>query len=328
MRPPGHTMYSHPPATSPVTMASPHESNRHMYGPYVGGYYQQPNYIHQSGPMQQSQGGPRSQYPPPMTYHSTAQNIQQPPTPTQPSSVNNSPPRQQMNPPPARYPQIAHSPSLASPSALQATAQVSPTGAQIPAAPGPIPATTPLVTRKDDSGVQWIEFEYSRDRVKVPYEIRCDVESVEVHKLPQDYKDSNCVYPRACQREKYQGNRFQYETECNEVGWALAWLNPSLKGKRGLIQRAVDSWRNSNHDPKFQSRRVRRLLKSHKRNLATQQIQANSAQVGLGLTSPISPAHMQPPPTLSKGISHHHHLPSESGGRNDFGDHTGALLFL
>ena len=66
------------------------------------------------------------------------------------------------------------------------------------AAPGPIPATTPLVVRQDNNGVQWIAFEYSRDRVKMEYTIRCDVESVNVEELPQDFKSNNCVYPRAC----------------------------------------------------------------------------------------------------------------------------------
>lgn len=130
------------------------------------------------------------------------------------------------------------------------------------AAPGPIPATTPLVVRQDGNGVQWIAFEYSRDRVKMEYTIRCDVESVNVDTLGADFKTENCVYPRACcSKDQYRGNRLVYETECNTVGWALAELNPVLRGKRGLIQRAVDSWRNSNQDPRLRSRRVRRMAK-------------------------------------------------------------------
>ena len=141
------------------------------------------------------------------------------------------------------------------------------------AAPGPIPATTPLVVRQDNNGVQWIAFEYSRDRVKMEYIIRCDVESVNVDNLSHDFKTENCVYPRACcAKDQYRGNRLVYETECNTVGWALAELNPSLRGKRGLIQRAVDSWRNSNQDPKLRSRRVRRMAKlnSRKANASAQ----------------------------------------------------------
>ena len=94
------------------------------------------------------------------------------------------------------------------------------------------------------------------------YQIRCDVESVNVDNLSKEFKEANCVYPRAfCEKGKYTGNRLNYETECNTVGWSLVELNPSLKEKRGLIQRAVDSWRNSNQDARLRSRRVRRMNK-------------------------------------------------------------------
>ena len=66
------------------------------------------------------------------------------------------------------------------------------------AAPGPIPARTPLLIRQDGNGVQWIAFEYSRDRMKMEYTIRCDVESVNVDSLSQEFKTENRVYPRAC----------------------------------------------------------------------------------------------------------------------------------
>lgn len=174
------------------------------------------------------------------------------------------------------------------------------------AAPGPIPATTPLVVKQDPNGVQWIAFEYSKDRVKLEYLIRCDVESVNVDDLPQDFKSENCVYPRACcNKDQYKGNRLQYETECNTVGWALAQLNTVLRGKRGLIQRAVDSWRNSNQDPKLRSRRVRRQAKNHTRktNIALQQ-QSQLAKPGgaVGMSSPTASITARPPtrqPSLS-----------------------------
>ncbi|CAL5866090.1 uncharacterized protein PFLUO_LOCUS297 [Penicillium psychrofluorescens] len=102
-------------------------------------------------------------------------------------------------------------------------------------------ATVPRVERQESNGVQWIAFEYSRDRIKMEYTIRCDVESVNVDNLSQEFKTKNCVYPRACcSKDQYRGNRLVYETECNAGGWALAELNPALRGKRGLIQRAVD----------------------------------------------------------------------------------------
>ena len=157
------------------------------------------------------------------------------------------------------------------------------------AAPGPIPATTPLVVRQDQTGVQWIAFEYSRDRVKMEYTIRCDVESVNIDELTPEFKNSNCVYPRACcQKNEYKGNRLHYESECNQVGWALAQLNPNLREKRGLIQRAADSWRNSNQDPRLRSRRVRRQAKIHTRK--TTMPSATSLPTG----QPVLPPHGLP----------------------------------
>ncbi|TVY73848.1 hypothetical protein Focb16_v005959 [Fusarium oxysporum f. sp. cubense] len=133
-------------------------------------------------------------------------------------------------------------------------------------APGPIPATTPLVFRQDGNGVRWINFEYSRDRVKMAYDIRCDIESVNTDELCPQFKKENCVYPRACcPKDQYRGKRVMYETECNRIAWALAKLNVPLQGRRGLIQRAVDSWRNSSQDPRVQSRRVRRSEKKYQR---------------------------------------------------------------
>ncbi|RCH78699.1 hypothetical protein CU098_004811, partial [Rhizopus stolonifer] len=69
------------------------------------------------------------------------------------------------------------------------------------------------------------------------------------------------VYPRAnLPKETYKGNRWAYETECNDLGWKLAWLNKEeIAGKRGLIQRAVDSYRN--RYPNMRSRRVARQEK-------------------------------------------------------------------
>lgn len=189
------------------------------------------------------------------------------------------------------------------------------------AAPGPIPATTPLVVRQDGNGVQWIAFEYSRDRVKMEYTIRCDVESVNVDTLPKTFKDENCVYPRACcDKGQYKGNRQQYETECNTVGWSLAELNECLRGKRGLIQRAVDSWRNSNQDSRLRSRRVRRMNKISTRKTAAPSTRSPVAAprdiVGPTAPSPMAAPMQQraaPPPAASAnnlkiaGAAHLHH---------------------
>ena len=103
------------------------------------------------------------------------------------------------------------------------------------------------MVRQDANGVKWIAFEYTRDRVKMEYTIRCDTDSVKLDDLSPEFKTENCVYPGACVPIKeYNGKRLLYEMECNTVGWALACLNPCLRSKPGLIKRAVDSWRSSN----------------------------------------------------------------------------------
>ena len=223
------------------------------------------------------------------------------------------------------------SPGTAPPSSGNKASSINPN-----AAPGPIPATTPLVVRQDQNGVQWIMFEYSRDRVKMEYTIRCDVASVNVEGLSHEFKTENCVYPRACcSKDQYRGNRLVYETECNSVGWALAELNPPLRGKRGLIQRAVDSWRNSNQDPRLRSRRVRRMAKLNNRKAtaaSTGHLGAGSPQAlpsssnvgGLikGSTSMI--------PNAGAQLQHHHHQPSVAGESGPNGangeDEMGAML--
>lgn len=199
-------------------------------------------------------------------------------------------------------------------------------GSNPTAAPGPIPATTPLVVRQDNNGVQWIAFEYSRDRVKMEYTIRCDVESVNIDELGQEFKSANCVYPRACcNKDQYKGNRLHYESECNAVGWALAQLNPNLREKRGLIQRAVDSWRNSNQDVKLRSRRVRRQAKVNSRKSQSVGPSPGGPMPGppgppsAGLQNPqgMNPTIAQPPAYPGGPHMHHHHSngdPSAAGG--------------
>ncbi|EPB85587.1 hypothetical protein HMPREF1544_07676 [Mucor circinelloides 1006PhL] len=110
-------------------------------------------------------------------------------------------------------------------------------------------------------GVEWVSFVYSHHRVLRRYSIRTDVDQVDLDILDDKFKSENCVYPRAnLPRDEYKGNRWAYETECNTLGWKLAHLNSSeIAGKRGLIQRAVDSYRN--RYPSMRSRRVARQEK-------------------------------------------------------------------
>lgn len=207
------------------------------------------------------------------------------------------------------------------------------------AAPGPIPATTPLVVRQDGNGVQWIAFEYSRDRVKMEYTIRCDVESVNTDELSPEFKQENCVYPRACcAKDQYRGNRLMYETDCNRVGWALAQLNPPLRGKRGLIQRAVDSWRNSNQDPRLRSRRVRRMAKMNNRkhvqgtptpHPGAAHLPGPGGPAGMSAGGPMGPGGgpaMGKPGLGSMGQAMHHHAGGHAdGGAPGGGDEVGMF---
>ncbi|KAI8144127.1 hypothetical protein BJV82DRAFT_608402 [Fennellomyces sp. T-0311] len=117
----------------------------------------------------------------------------------------------------------------------------------------------PTVEIRD--GVEWVSFVYSHNRVLKRYSIRTDIQTVSLDSLDEQFKLDNCVYPRAnLPKETYRGNRWNYETECNRLGWKLAWLNKTeIAGKRGLIQRAVDSYRN--RSPSMRSRRVARQAK-------------------------------------------------------------------
>ncbi|KAH6894160.1 hypothetical protein B0T10DRAFT_240435 [Thelonectria olida] len=361
-RPPYPPMSYHTPqSNSPASVASPsqHEQHRSIYAQPPSQHLQQSMYY------QQNQYQPMPPQATQSPYAQHAPHPQQPMTSQPNMMMSQSAPQNQMSQHPAQHQaqhQAQHAqhaqhthpgmtgsprPKIESQVPLQLQKpQSSPmppaahhpqNGAQLQspgnappginpnAAPGPIPATTPLVVRQDGNGVQWIAFEYSRDRVKMEYTIRCDVESVNIDELTPEFKQENCVYPRACcPKDQYRGNRLMYETDCNRVGWALAELNIPLRGKRGLIQRAVDSWRNSNQDPRLRSRRVRRMAKMNNRK----QVQASPHPSAASMPGPSvpqgihgGPGPMGPgTPAMGKpGLSnmgqpmHHHH----AGGHPD-----------
>ncbi|KAJ5913347.1 hypothetical protein N7504_002230 [Penicillium tannophilum] len=327
-RPPYPPMYHTPQSNSPASVASqPHDQHgRNIYTqspqmpPQMYGY---PPYSPMN-PVQPSYAA----HPSPQSHTMTSQSMMMPPqtstaqmSPHQPSHTPNtalsSSPVMKMDsaPQPATTQRSMLNPSPANAGMPAGTHQTPPLGTSSSAAPGPIPATTPLVVRQDSNGVQWIAFEYSRDRVKMEYTIRCDVESVIVDDLGQDFKTENCVYPRACcNKDQYRGNRLVYETECNAVGWALAELNPALRGKRGLIQRAVDSWRNSNQDPRLRSRRVRRQHKMNRRQSvqpATPHM-TPAAPVGHGMSGATSGQRASIGPLMGPPMTHHHAQPDGS----------------
>lgn len=128
-----------------------------------------------------------------------------------------------------------------------------------------LPASAPHIEIRD--GIEWLYFTYSTKGHVQEYCIRIDVDDLSINDIPDDFKAENCVYPRAlATREAYTGNRYDYETSVNELAWKLTWLNSeSLGSKRGLIQRAVDSFRN--RAPESRSRRVLRQQKLQEGNL-------------------------------------------------------------
>ncbi|KAG0171272.1 hypothetical protein DFQ30_001242 [Apophysomyces sp. BC1015] len=111
------------------------------------------------------------------------------------------------------------------------------------------------------NGIEYITFMYSCNRVVKEYTIRADIHHLSIDDIPSSFRVPNTVYPRAnVSRPEYEGNRWAYESCCNKLGWILSFLNrDELEGRRGLIQRAVDSYRNLHKEMK--SRRVARLEK-------------------------------------------------------------------
>ena len=346
------SIYHTPQSNSPASVASPQSHDQHgrgmypppgsqipqsMYGyqyPSMNQVHQSPYGGHQSHPQQSPQQQPHHlnsqsmmiSHAPPAPMHQQGSShqsgvlqsprIKSDPTQQPPPHPQSQTPQLQQQ----QRPSISHTQHGAPPGTPSTAGSLPPPGQNPPggnsnAAPGPIPATTPLVVRQDNNGVQWIAFEYSRDRVKMEYTIRCDVESVKVDLLSQEFKVENCVYPRACcNKDQYKGNRLNYESDCNSVGWALAELNPCLRGKRGLIQRAVDSWRNSNQDPKLRSRRVRRQAKinkakptPHANAMTAQASQAPNGLPGPNTTMAAPTARPSAPLGMGSQQMHHHH---------------------
>ncbi|KAH9386200.1 uncharacterized protein NEMAJ01_1096 [Nematocida major] len=119
--------------------------------------------------------------------------------------------------------------------------------------------------RSGDLGIEEVEFS-----------IKYDIENVDIEKMTEKFKMDNSVYPRAnVPYDRYQGNRWEYETEVNKLAWKLAALNPNLLyGKKGIVQRAVDSFRNLHRSTS--SRRVVRMKKMNEGTLRKRQPESSS----------------------------------------------------
>ncbi|KAJ3130560.1 hypothetical protein HK100_007988 [Physocladia obscura] len=123
-----------------------------------------------------------------------------------------------------------------------------------------VPATIPTNILVVD-GVEWITFTYEVKGQPQQFQIRTDIDHLSCENdIPADFKLKNCVYLGAIVDEsEYKGNRYKYERSVNHIGWKLCHMNPFLCEKKGLIQRAVDSFRN--RFEKLRSRRVNRQEK-------------------------------------------------------------------
>ncbi|KAI9140633.1 hypothetical protein BKA69DRAFT_1125542 [Paraphysoderma sedebokerense] len=102
-------------------------------------------------------------------------------------------------------------------------------------------------------GTPYMRFEHKnynkRKRVdsKKHVLIRIDIESVGLHQISDEFKHKFALYPKAMVDEcEYKGTRYNYESECNYLGWKLAYLNQPLQSQKGLIQQAVEMYRNVN----------------------------------------------------------------------------------
>ncbi|KAJ1968087.1 hypothetical protein H4R35_006522 [Dimargaris xerosporica] len=167
------------------------------------------------------------------------------------------------------------------------------------------------IKEKVIDGVQWIQFAYTSKGVTTEYTIRADIEAINIDDLDEEFKRKIAIYPRAyVPYSEYKGNRWHYETECNRLAWCLAHLNPKLADeRRGVIQRAVDSYRNRRPDLKS-----RRVMRQEKLNNGTLRKRSSSKDMyshaqGLGtLPKGGSPGHFMP---LGGGVApmmmgHHH----------------------
>lgn len=130
--------------------------------------------------------------------------------------------------------------------------------------PGPIPASPPTLLYDATIGRELVTFSYSKQKIISKWTIKCprpgEKEAI-FAQLDEKFMRDNCIYKRAIEGGDYRSSRKNYEKSCNELGWQLCWLNPELRNSKGLLQRAVDSWRNTREDEKVRSRRVRRETK-------------------------------------------------------------------
>lgn len=162
--------------------------------------------------------------------------------------------------------------------------------------PGPGKAS-PVRKLTGEDGLISIYFEYLEKGVPKPWTLRCDIDEVDDCQLSPDFKEKNATYPEAYkqwkERQQLSHNgaaseessgpgkypRYRHDKICNEIGWRLAFKNPQIQGNKGVIQRAVGSFRNvpvwTKLDPN--DTRSRRTKKVH-RDISKAQRNADQAR--------------------------------------------------
>lgn len=92
-----------------------------------------------------------------------------------------------------------------------------------------------------------LTFSWNSKGVPAKCRIRIDIESVDPSLISDSFRLQNCLYPHVLEdTEGLLSGRYAYENAINELGWKLAFLNPSklADGKKHLLQKAVDAYRN------------------------------------------------------------------------------------
>ncbi|KAJ2611575.1 hypothetical protein H4S08_003088 [Coemansia sp. RSA 1365] len=166
-------------------------------------------------------------------------------------------------------------------------------------------------------GTPWLSFVYAQKGKTRRHRIRIDMERATLTAIPSSFRTNNCVYPRAnCTRQAYGGNRWGYETECNALGWRLAFLNQELlASRRGLLQAAVNSYRAAVAGRK--SRRIARLEKATPAKRPATAKAAGSTAEKRARTALPSPVTAQGAKSLA--------VPLSAGGRMRISVEVGAL---
>lgn len=117
--------------------------------------------------------------------------------------------------------------------------------------PGSIRTLTEFLFATDEDNVLWISFGFLTSRVN-EYTIRCDIDSIDVSQLSEEFKVENDLL-----RPEFDGDSML--SEYIAKAWALAFLNPCLRGQQDLLIRAVIGFYHYARDPYRSSRRMRVL---------------------------------------------------------------------